>query len=364
MSNYICIVGGTVDITAHEKTDDGDLIELCKSTGDDIGGSEVDKNFLTMFEEIVGSPVMNLLSTGDKYLDSYFDILKEIEKFKRNILASERERIFLDIPFSNLDTLCRECNSKSLSETIASSKYSKEISLKGDHMIFLRSSLLSLFKPVGNRISSKIREVMEELKDLQINMILLAGGLSMSPVIVNIIKESFDNMDIIQLPQKYPADLAVVMGAVLYGHRPHFISSRITKYTYGRLVQPKFQKEKHDPAKLITINGIDLCKDVFETLVQKNTKVNVNETIRKVYKGMHQSQKYIKIAVYTTKKDKVDYIDDSECKLFCEVIVPLSESSSKHSCVIVDFVFGYTEFRVTAFDKETKVQYEVSVELK
>ncbi|CAC5365025.1 unnamed protein product [Mytilus coruscus] len=356
------IGGGTVDITAHEKTDDGDLIELCKSTGNDVGGSEVDYQFLALFRQIVNDRVMNTLLTDDRYIDSYFDILREIEKCKRNILASDNNKLHFRIPFSNLDTLCRDYNNKSLSETIASSKYSEKISLKGEHMSFLRSILLSLFAPVGDRISKEIRKVIE--KDLQINMILLAGGLSKSPLIVKNIEDSFKGMKIIKLPEEYPADLAVVTGAVLYGHRPHFITSRITEYTYGRLMQPEFETEKHDPAKLITINGIDHCKDVFEILVPKNTRVNVNKKIRKEYKGMHKSQKEIRIAVYTTKKNQVDYVDDPECKLFCEVLVPLSESADKTRCVIVDFIFGKTEFLVEAFEKKTKLQYNVSVELK
>lgn len=358
------IVGGTVDITAHEKTDDGDLIELCTCNGADIGGTEVDKNILVLFGEIVGEEVMDSLLNVDEYKDSYFDILREVENFKRNIFARNDDTLSFKVPFYDLDTLCKRFHENSLLDTIRLSKYSNKIYIKRERIIFPRSSLSFLFLPVVNRILAKIRQVIDDLKDLEINMILIAGGLSRSPVILTNIEKSFEGMKIISIPQKYPADLAVVMGAVLHGHRPHFISSRITEYTYGRVVQPPFIIGKHDPAKRINVYGTDLCRDVFEILVLKNSRVNVNETIQKEYEAMHKSQKEIRIAVYTTKRDNVDYVDDSECKLFCEVIVPLSETSSKKTCVIVDFVFGYTEFRVTACDKETKVKKEFSVELK
>lgn len=310
---------------------------------------------------------MDSLSTDDIYRHSYFDFLREIDNFKRNILASDRTNLCFRIPTSDLITLCMKYNSKSLDETIKSSKYNTEISLKGDRIIFLRSSLLSLFYPVGKCISTKIRQVIkhvEELTNLQIKMIVLTGGLYMSPVILKIIEESFESMKIIQLPQKYSADLAIVMGAVLYGHRPHMISARMTEYTYGRVVQPTFEKGKHDPEKLITVNGTDLCNDVFEVLVKKNKRVKLNETVRKEYKEISISQTQIRIAVYTTKKDKVDYVDDAECRLFCNVVVPLSESDGQPSCVVVDFNFGNTEFHVTACEKETGFQYKVSLELK
>lgn len=359
------ILGGTVDITAHEKTDDGNLIELCRCTGDEIGATEVDKNFLNVFREIVGEEIMHSLLTEDEYKDSYFDILREIENFKRTVFASTSNSLLFNVPFSRLDTLCKKCHKKSLSETISSSKYSNEISMKRERIVFHRSSLSFLFLPVVNRILTMIRRVIEDLKDYQIKMILLSGGLSTSPVIVKKIEKSFEGMKIITVPQMYPPDLAVVKGAVLYGHNPQFITSRITDYTYGRLVQPLFEIGTHDPAKLITINGIDLCKDVFDTLVQKNERVGINDKIRKEYQLLNTSQTQIRISVYTTQKDKVDYVDDAECRLFCEIKVPLSfKTAIQPACVVVDFIFGYTEFHISAFEKETGDHYAVSVELK
>jgi hypothetical protein len=42
MSNIISlIVGGTVDITAHEKLGEHKIAELCKAMGDDCGGTSV-----------------------------------------------------------------------------------------------------------------------------------------------------------------------------------------------------------------------------------------------------------------------------------------------------------------------------------
>lgn len=360
--NCFLITGGTVDITAHELTDSGELIRHCEDTMDDITGSEVDKNFLVWLSEIVGDCVMKSLSTEDMYMDSYFEILREIEKFKRNILASGKEKIFFDIPFSNLDTLCQTYNNKSLRKTIESSKYSREISLKGDHIIFLRSSLLLLFLTFGNRIATKIQHVMDELTDFETKMILMVGGLSISPAIVKKIDKSFKSMTIVKLPQKYPADLAVVMGAVLIGHRTHFITSRITEYVYCCVVQPTFENQEHDHDIITTANEKDMDKDVFEILVKKNIRVSVNEKIRKEYKEMPLSYKRIRIAVYTTKK--VKYIYDAECQLLCEVFVPFSEYACKPPSVTVDFIFGYTEFHVTAFDNETGLKYEESVDFK
>jgi hypothetical protein len=54
MSNIISlIVGGTVDITAHEKLGEHKIAELCKAMGDDCGGTSVDKEFLQIQGSLV-----------------------------------------------------------------------------------------------------------------------------------------------------------------------------------------------------------------------------------------------------------------------------------------------------------------------
>jgi pyrroline-5-carboxylate reductase len=60
MSNIISlIVGGTVDITAHEKFGEHKIAELCKAMRDDCGGTSVDKEFLQIFYDVVGKDLID-----------------------------------------------------------------------------------------------------------------------------------------------------------------------------------------------------------------------------------------------------------------------------------------------------------------
>ena len=60
MSNIISlIVGGTVDITAHEKLGEHKIAELCKAMRDDCGGTSVDKEFLQIFYDVVGKDLID-----------------------------------------------------------------------------------------------------------------------------------------------------------------------------------------------------------------------------------------------------------------------------------------------------------------
>ena len=53
------------------------------------------------------------------------------------------------------------------------------------------------------------------------------------------VREAFSELKVI-VPQD--AGLAVLKGAVLYGHEPKTISARVCKYTYGIKTKRKFNK--------------------------------------------------------------------------------------------------------------------------
>lgn len=48
------IVGGTIDITAHEVLEDGHVRELIKATGGNWGGSRVDEEYMDFIKSIIG----------------------------------------------------------------------------------------------------------------------------------------------------------------------------------------------------------------------------------------------------------------------------------------------------------------------
>jgi hypothetical protein len=48
------LTGGTVDITVHEVTDNGNLKELHKASGGAWGGTKVDETFEEFLSSIVG----------------------------------------------------------------------------------------------------------------------------------------------------------------------------------------------------------------------------------------------------------------------------------------------------------------------
>lgn len=98
-----CILGGTVDITVHEKNPDGTLREVVKASGNGCGGTSVDDEFIQMFVTIFGRPLMDSLKS--EFPDSYLYLLRSKENVKRVYQTSQTRKVHITIPRSTLDDL-------------------------------------------------------------------------------------------------------------------------------------------------------------------------------------------------------------------------------------------------------------------
>jgi hypothetical protein len=63
--------------------------------------------------------------------------------------------------------------------------------------------------------------------------------------------------------------LAVLKGAVLFGHDPKAITSRISKFTYGIVINQIFKEGFHPENKRQRYRGVDICDDIFDIHLRK-----------------------------------------------------------------------------------------------
>jgi molecular chaperone DnaK (HSP70) len=74
-------IGGTADITVHEKISNGHLKELCHASGGDCGGTSIDNALIQMIVKILGPSIITLLKQEDP--TAYLDLLREFETVKQ-----------------------------------------------------------------------------------------------------------------------------------------------------------------------------------------------------------------------------------------------------------------------------------------
>ena len=293
---------------------------------------------------------------------SYLDLLREFETVKRTISSCSRQFINFTIPFTDLTELCSRHLEKDFKTVVSESEYEGKILLVGDKMRMDRLLMSSLFDTACTNIVQEIRKVMDRIPTTNLRTLLLVGGFSEASLVQDAIREAFSDMQILA-PREDPG-LAVVKGAVLFGHRPDFITSRMTKCTYGRRIRPLFDESKHDPSKRVGGDGGDRCRDVFETFMPKNKSVSVDEVVTLEYHTVVSHQPSVSVAVYYTPKDGgAMYVDDEGCKKLGEFSVPIPEPSAERRYVDVEFKFGGTLLEVTAVERQTQevTQYNFSL---
>ena len=103
-------IGGTADITVHEKISNGHLKELCHASGGDCGGTSIDNGFIQMIVKIIGAPMISLLKQEDP--TAYLDLLREFETVKRKIETDTTKKVNFTIPFATINSLCESRQSE------------------------------------------------------------------------------------------------------------------------------------------------------------------------------------------------------------------------------------------------------------
>ncbi|CAC5378423.1 unnamed protein product [Mytilus coruscus] len=310
---------GTADITVHEKLDGTRLKELCKASGDACGGTSVDNAFYQIFVNIFGVLVMNLLKK--KYTSSYMDLFREFETVKRNIKTNTSGKVNFTIPYVVLDQICKEQLNKDFPAILKSSTLADKLSLLGDKIRFDAEFMKSLYKPTIDSIIAHVKDVMRKKEASDVKTFLLVAGFSESPMIQEAVRKAFSAQRVI-VPED--SGLSVLKGAVLFGQRPDFISSRIARYTYGVKISEKFDKQKHDEQKRYQIGNTSRCRDIFKSFMKADTSVLAGQKVLQFYNTTTPFQNKMALQVYVTTTENPKYVDDNGCSMLGEldVVVP------------------------------------------
>lgn len=180
----------------------------------------MDSKVLDVLEEIVGNEVFSEFKR--RYVEGYMDLLREIEVFKRNIKPESDGKINMAIPYVSLDEICFKMRKKHFKDLFAESSICNHISLTGDKLRFSADFARQLFTSITDQIVEYIRVILQHPEVESFNRFLLDGGFSESTMVQHAIMTNFPGKRLI-IPQD--AGLAVVKGAVLFGHRPTSIKS-------------------------------------------------------------------------------------------------------------------------------------------
>ena len=305
-----------MDITVHEVMRDHKIKEILKANGGCWGGNTVDEAFYEMLTNIFGSSVMHKFRTEfvaeDRELRTKFEI-------KKKTIGQGSEDVTIQL--LRLKLIHEELNLDPIEEKIQE-KYQNDVKWTRDKLRFSANTAKSLF---GNS-TQYITELMKNLFKCRIvegvKVILMVGGYSKSPLLQECIKSAFPSIRVI-IPNG--TEIAVVKGAVLYGHEPQPIYSRICRFTYGVEVPLQFEKGIDDPKLSYTNSkGKKMCRKRFQIHANENDEIvlespPVSHVVRLECKDVY----HLSIPVYVSRSGCPRYT--TNCTKIGEVKIDIDD---------------------------------------
>ncbi|CAG2238267.1 unnamed protein product [Mytilus edulis] len=317
--------GGTADITVHKKVANGRLKELHRAIGNDCGGTAIDKRFFELFEEIVGKTVLNSLKRECPL--AYFDLVREFESKKRTV---ETKRVFMEIPLVALDKMCQKVLQNNFEILLENSPHLQEIKLVASKIRMSVDFFKTFFMPSIKGVISLMREIFRNKSLKNVAHVLMVGGFSECQLLQNAVRNAFPDQRII-IPDE--AGLSVLKGAVLFGHKPDYIQSRVMRCSYG------------------VKTNLPWKENIFSLIVGKDESVEAGMIVKKSFCTSYRHQDKMDVMVYVSEDTTQGYVDDDRYLLLCKPTIMFSDTCEELRWVDVEFVLGNTEIDLKAHDK-------------
>ena len=366
--------GGTADITVHQRLSDGTLEELVPASGGPWGGTSVDKKFDDFIRELLGNDVMDKFK--DDSMEDFLQLFSDFEGKKRAVNAKKTGNVHMSVPFSLMKLLQdiyktknkKECMQKVFEKSTLSIK--DQVSFENNKIKMPAEIFKGLFTSTSNNIVQHMKELFTENDFSKVNTILMVGGFSESSIVQAAVNDVFgpESTDKtfgkrrIIVPEE--SGLAVLKGAVFFGHIPNAISRRVSRYTYGIQSYPEFNPSRHPADKKVMIDGVARCKDVFFPYVRKGEQIKPGQQHSQVFQALRPKESKLECAVYISERANPEYITEAGCKKLGVLTIALPPRRDGEMMELEEtMIFGETELRVKARDIYTHTEKEIKFDL-
>ena len=358
--------GGTADVTVHRVSGDGGVKELHHATGGAWGGTYVDKNFVELLERIFGKDIIEAYKTA--YPGDWVQLISvKFEMSKR--LAAPGSTTYVEFPHS-FHTFIGERGSSVKNQIAAQGN----VNLKCTRFTLAMKypEVRKMFEPVFENIAEHLENVIRGVRRVQ--YMILVGGFATCSILQTYLRDRFEKSFNLRVIIPSESSLAVVMGAVLFGHDPDDIQSRRLRYSYGIecLGMPDFSElpDVSDPSSvalssfMMSVLGFSDQGLKFKTFVRKNQEVAEDEEVTHPFYPVRDDQTSANIVVYESDNEKTMYISEDGVRKVASFELPMPNTRlGRNREIRVNMKFGQTEFKVHSLDTSSEKEVKGPVKL-
>ncbi|XP_071127599.1 heat shock 70 kDa protein 12A-like [Mytilus edulis] len=350
--------GGTADITVHERLPDGSLEEVLPPSGGNWGGTAVDDAYIELLNSVFTKKVIKELKSDE--LEDYTSLCFQFEVKKRSVTSDLSTDIVISLPFSLVKKT--EKHYKSVQSSIMRSPYKDSVYFTAPQKLHVNPEVFrKLFKPTIDALIKHIEKLLKDPKISDLRHIIMVGGFSECELVQKAMKKTFPNRKII-IPDD--AGMAVLKGAVLFGHQPRKISKRILRKTYGIQTSTEWDPSLHHKTKKELIDGVYHCKDIFHKFAEKGEKVEEGHSHRQIFRVLNTEKRTIERTVFISDDTNPIYVTDLSCQRLGNLIIPIPPLKKDEILEIEEtLMFGGTEILFRARNMKTGDIFENQFEL-
>ncbi|XP_052780055.1 heat shock 70 kDa protein 12A-like [Mya arenaria] len=285
-----------------------------------------------------------------------------VEEFKRNNTEDykymmhefELKRRAVDLSISDQQIIFR-IPSALLVKCIRG-KNIQEASIQRNTIKVNVSEVAILLKTQVDGIVDHVSNLIDQSTIDGIAAICLVGGFSNCSFFQQAMKTKFHNHTII-VPDD--PDLAVLIGAVIFGHTADQISKRGSNYTYGVEIRVPFIEHVHrESYKVRNDHGDFHCQHVFGKHITAGQSP-FDEVTTGLFPAT-SSQNTVCLSVYCTLDPDPMYVTDEGCHMAGRLEVPL-EGTGTDRCVMVRMIHLWNEIEVEATEVATGTVHRLSI---
>ena len=194
----------------------------------------------------------------------------------------------------------------------------------------------------------------------------MVGGFSECKVLQEAMNKEFAKHGL-KIHVSNSAQLAVMKGAVVFGHTPTKVATRIARRSYGSLCSVPFLAAIHDINQMNYSDGIVLCHNIFSTFIEQGEEVFVGQTRELFTTRSRRDDEFVIDKLYAIDgkpTTPVQYTTDRRCQLVGKITTRSPpELKVMRLCTRTTMEFGGTEMKVstefigTSFKSSTTVDF-------
>nr|XP_022286221.1 heat shock 70 kDa protein 12A-like isoform X3 [Crassostrea virginica]XP_022286222.1 heat shock 70 kDa protein 12A-like isoform X3 [Crassostrea virginica] len=347
-------IGGMVDVAVHKQNERGIIEEILPITGGPFGGISVDRAFEDFLESIFGREILDIFQNS--YFEDFQLLFNEFEAKKRDC-THIKVRIAIALA---LERLLEEKSGIRLSSTLKQSQYKERVTFKGKRLIFEHSISKSFFQPAIDGIIKTIQNVLSNQQCVDLKHICMVGGFSESKIIQKILKETFPKCHFL-IPDE--PGLAVLKGAVYFGHLPNAVSGRFARFTYGVKICRRFRPGEDQQSKGIVVDEELLCHDIFFPIVRLGDEIQTGIGYSYKSKTFKQHQQKLCVTVFVSCDREPKYIDDEGCRALGSLTINILKDSEKYIEIEQTIIFGESNLIFRAKQCGSNICVETSIDM-